>query len=176
MSLVMTEKPVQDTWNPPPSLDPRTLRLFYEPKDRLRMTVGDEYSYATVKPAWASPLNHPKRFLSLLNGKGEEIVLLTDPKDLPSSSYEAVMEEVGRRYLTATVVRILSAKSEFGATYWHVETDRGVRDFVTQSLQENAQWLSSKHLMLIDVDGNRFELADITSLDDTSRRYLAAIL
>jgi hypothetical protein len=152
------------------------LNLFYEPKDRLRLTVGEERSYPTVKPAWAAPLSRPGRHLALLDGKGQEIVTISDPNTLPPASLEAVKEELHRRYLTATVSTITHAKAEFGATYWHVETDRGPRDFVTQSLQENAQWLSDNHLLLIDVDGNRFELPDIKSMDDRSRTFVETIL
>lgn len=152
------------------------LKLFYEPKDRLRLTVGEEKSYPTVKPAWSAPLSHPNKYLALLDGKGEEIVTVNDPKELPTDSLEAVQEELRRRYLTATVQKILHAKVEFGATYWTVETDRGERELVTQSLQENVQWLSPTHLLLIDVDGNRFELPDTHALDPTSRSYLEAIV
>ncbi|AIE86920.1 DUF1854 domain-containing protein [Fimbriimonas ginsengisoli] len=136
------------------------------------MTVGEDRSYVAVKPVWASPLTYPNRYLAFLNGKGEEIVMIEDPTSLPAASLEAAKEELARRYLTATVTSILHAKGEFGSTYWHVETDRGPRDFVTQSLQENAQWLSPTHLMLIDVDGNRFEIVDVTALDERSRRYI----
>jgi hypothetical protein len=152
------------------------LQLFYSPKDRLRLTVGTDRSYPTVKPAWASPLGYPERFLSLLDSKGEEIVLIPDPKDLPSASLEAVKIELGRRYLTATIETVEDARSEFGVTYWHVRTDRGPRDFVTQSLQENAQWLSPSHLLLIDVDGNRFELKNVDAMDSRSKGFLATIL
>lgn len=136
------------------------------------MTVGEDRSYISVKPVWSSPLTYPNRYLALLNSKGEEIVMVADPKSLKPDSFSAVSEELMRRYLTATVTSILDAKGEFGATYWHVETNRGPRDFVTQSLQENAQWLSPKHLMLIDVDGNRFEITDTTALDERSRRMI----
>lgn len=152
------------------------LKLFYEPKDRLRLTIGEEKSYPTVKPAWSSPLTHPGKYLALLDGKGKEITTITDPKTLSNESYAAVTEELRRRYLTATVTEITEAKAEFGATYWHVETDRGTRDFVTQSLQENVQWLSPIHLLLTDVDGNRFEIPDVGALDGKSRGYLERIL
>ena len=122
-------------------MNPNTLTLFYEPKDRLRLTVSDEKSYITVKPVWAAPLSRPNTYLALLDGKGDEITTLSDPNSLPPESLKAVQEELRRRYLTATVTRILTAKVEYGATYWRVETDRGERDFVTQSLQENAIWL-----------------------------------
>ena len=157
-------------------MDPKSLKLFYEPKDRLRLTVGDEKSYHTVKPVWAAPLSRPGQYLAFLDGKGKEIVTLPDPSVLPPDSLTAAQEELRRRYLTATVRAVTHAKQEFGATYWSVQTDRGDRDFVTQNLQENAVWLSPTHILLLDVDGNRFEITDVSALDDASRRYLAAIL
>lgn len=158
------------------NMDAKDLEIFYQPKDRLRLTVRDDRSYLTVKPAWSAPLTRPNTYLALLNGKGEEIVTISDPEELPSESLEAVKEELHRRYLTATVHAITNAKNEFGATYWHVITHRGERDFVTQSLQENAQWLSPTHLLLIDVDGNRFEIKDVDALDAKSKAFIEATL
>jgi hypothetical protein len=157
-------------------MKPAELNLFHHPKDRLRLTVGEDRSYLTVKPAWAAPLSQPDRYLSLMNGKSEEIITLNDPNELPSASLAAVREELRRRYLTSTVKVIQQARTEFGATYWHVVTERGEKDFVTQSLQENAQWLSPTQLMLIDVDGNRFEIPDTQALDARSRELLAAVV
>ena len=152
------------------------LKIFYEPKDRLRLTVDDDQSYPTVKPVWAAPLSYPDKYLSLVNGKGDEIVNLPDVAVLDPESLTAVKEELARRYLTSQVLEVLDARSEFGATYWSVRTERGDRDFVTQNLQENAQWLSPGHLMLIDVDGNRFELKSIEALGTSSQRLLARTL
>jgi hypothetical protein len=157
-------------------MTPSTLKIFYEPKDRLRLTIGDECSYPTVKPAWAAPLSRPNTYLALLDGKGDEIVTVADPAELPKASREAVEEELRRRYLTATVLTVQNAKQEFGATYWTVISDRGPRDFVTQSLQENAIWIGPNHLLLVDVDGNRFEIPDITKLDQGSQNYIDSIL
>ncbi len=157
-------------------MNPADLKLFYAPKDRLRLTVGEEKSYHTVKPAWAAPLSRPDRYLCLLDGKGNEIVMLTNPGEMPSASWEAAQQELRRRYLTAQVEEILNARVEYGATYWNARTDRGQREFVTQSLQENAQWLSATHLLLIDVDGNRFEIPDVTALDARSQNFISEIL
>jgi len=140
------------------------------------MTLNETQSWHTVKPAWASPLNHPDRYLALLNGKSEEIVMLADPSELPAESWHVLQEELNRRYLTAQVQRVTDANAEFGATYWHVDTDRGPRDFVTQSLQENVQWLGPGHLLLTDVDGNRFEIRDVSALDARSQGFIERIL
>ncbi len=157
-------------------MQPSSLQIFYHPKDRLRLTVQEDRSYITVKPVWCAPLTRPGKHLALLNGKGEEIVSISDPDDLNDSSKAAAMEELHRRYLTATIHKITHAKSEFGAGYWHVITDRGERDFVTQSLQENAQWLGPNHLLLLDVDGNRFEILDTEDLDAKSRTFMEAMI
>ncbi len=160
----------------PTPIDLSKFRLFFEPRDRLRLTIGEDRSYVTVRPAWSSPLSHPNRFLALVDGKGDEIATIREPKELPKESLAAVEIELRRRYLAPTISKITHAKVEFGATYWHVETDRGPRDFVTQSLQENAQWLSETHLVLVDVDQNRFEIPNIHELDPDSLRFIHMIL
>jgi len=49
-------------------MQPSELKIFYDPKDQLRLTVGDDKSYITVKPVWAAPLSRPEKFLALLDG------------------------------------------------------------------------------------------------------------
>jgi hypothetical protein len=152
------------------------IEIFYAGSDVLRMTIAGDKSYVTVKPVWSAPLTHPGKHLAIVDSKGEEVAHFDDPNELSDQSLAAVREELHRRYLTARVLSISDARSEFGATYWHVDTDRGERDFVTQSLQENVQWLGDHHVLLIDVDGNRFDVPDIRSLDARSREILTAIL
>lgn len=157
-------------------IDPASLNIFFHPHDRLRVTIGEDRSYPSVKPVWASPIKFPGQYLALLDSKEQEIITVKDPATLPPASLEAVKAELKRRYLTSTVLSIDKAKVEFGATYWHVTTERGEKDFVTQSLQENAQWMGDRHLLLIDVDGNRFEIPNIDDLDLRSREILESIV
>jgi hypothetical protein len=152
------------------------MRLFYVPEGRLRMETEDR-CWLQVVPRWASPVKHPGRYLSLLDGKEREILMLTAGLEEVHGETRAILEqELHKRYLTSQVREIVHAHSEFGSTYWTVETERGRRDFVTQSLQENAQWHGPHHLMLVDVDGNRFEIRDTRALDAESRRVLAKIV
>jgi Domain of unknown function (DUF1854) len=146
-------------------IDPKSLRLFYEPPGTLRLTVGDERSYPVVKLYQARPLSEPGRFLSFQNGKGEEITMVRELGELLPEAQE-----------TARVEGIDHIRTEFGVTYWDVRTDKGPRDFVVQSLSESCLWLSENHLLISDVDGNRFEIADRTQLDEESRARLDAVL
>ncbi len=161
---------------PKPSIEPESIRLFYEPEGRLRMTIGEHRSYLAVKPVWAAPLSFPGRYLALLDGKGQEIVMFDSIDDVPAEPRKLIEEELYRRYLTPTVLSIESARSEFGVSYWTVVTDRGRRDFVTQNLSESVQWLSPAHLLLCDVDGNRFDVPDVQALDPISRKLLTNMI
>ena len=152
------------------------FRLYYHPEGRLRMETADR-CWLQVRPMWASPVTHPGKYLSLLDGKDREVLMLHGGlSDVEGENRKILEDELHRRYLTSQVQSIEHAHTEFGSTYWTVRTNRGRREFVTQSLQENAQWHGPTKLVLIDVDGNRFEIMDTQALDEPSRKLLTKIV
>ncbi len=156
--------------------DPATLRLFYHPPGTVRLTVGDDHSYHSVKVFQSAPLSLPSQYLSLQSGRGEEIVMIRHLGDLSADSRTVAKEELMRRYLTARVEAVAEVRTEFSITYWHVRTDKGERDFVVQSMAESCLWLSDDHLLLTDTDGNRFEIVSRAALDAASRAQLDSVL
>lgn len=157
-------------------MNPTELKLFYQPPGTLRLTVGDEKSYPKVSLYQSAPLSRPGEYLSLLDSKSEEIALVKHLNELTPESRAIAEQELRRRYLTAKIKAITGIKQEFGVTYWHVDTDRGPRDFVVQSLSESCAWLSDSHLLITDVDGCRFEIEDRNVLDAPSKRFLEQVL
>lgn len=153
------------------------VQLTSTPTGLLRGTFQGKFSVPLVKAVWAAPQSRPGEFLVLLNAKGEEIMLLEKPEmQLSRESLRAVQEEIRRRDLTASVLRVANVRQEYGATYWTVETDRGQREFVTQNLSENSVWFGERRLLIVDVDGNRFEFEDMNRMDDRSRELVESIL
>lgn len=153
------------------------IELFYQPATRLCAQINDEKCVVAVKPVWAAPLSRPKHYLALLDPKGEDIALLFDPEtELSNDSWQAVQSEIRRRDLTTRVTRLQNAREDNGAAYFSVETDRGARDFVATSLSTNAIWFGENRLLLIDTEGNRFEIEDLAVLDPHSRALLEGIL
>ncbi len=152
------------------------LKLFHDPPEMFRATLTDARQRILVKPVWAAPLSHPDKYLALLDEKGEEVIMIADPATLDADSRAALDLELGRRYLTATIERVLTIDPEHGATYFSVQTARGPRDFVMQHLQDNALWFTPTHILLIDVDGNRYEIPDTRKLDPASLKMLRAAL
>lgn len=168
--------PTPITVTHPENVDLAKVRLFREPPWRLRLTIDEDRSYTRVKIVRAAPLSHPTRYISLLDAKDEEVCMIPDMKELDDQMRALVQEELDRRYLTATIERVVSIRNEFGTSYWDVQTDRGEREFVVQNVAENAQWLGDHRLLLVDVDGNRFEIPDLNRLDKKSLGQVEMVL
>ena len=160
----------------PEHVDEESIRLFREPPWMLRLTIEGDRSYTRVKIVRAAPLSHPKQYISLLDVKDEEICMIDDLKSLDAEMRAIVDEELERRYLTSIIEQVSSVRNEFGTSYWDVRTNRGEREFVVQNAAENAQWLGDHRLLLIDVDGNRFEIPDLNDLDKKSIGFVELVL
>lgn len=168
--------PMPITVTHPEQVDPARLRLFREPAWVLRLTIEEDRSYLKVKVVRAAPLSHSDRYISFLDSKDEEVCMVDDPAQLDEVTRALVTEELDRRYLTSVIEQIHSVRNEMGTSYWDVGTSRGRREFVVQNVAENAQWLSLRRLLLVDADGNRFEIPDLDLLDKRSRGFVEGVL
>ncbi len=169
-------QPAPITVTHPEEVDISRVRLFREPPWMLRLTIDGDRSYTRVKVVRAAPLSHPARYISLLDEKDEEVCMIPDLKELDGEMRAIVEAELDRRYLTSAVQRVLSMRNEFGTSYWDVETNRGRREFVVQNAAESAQWMGEHRLLLVDVDGNRFEIPDLRELDRKSLSLVELVL
>jgi hypothetical protein len=83
-----------------------------------------------------------------------------------------ILAELRRRYVLPRIQKILSCKEKFELVQLEVETDRGVKEFLSRNLRENIQQPSENRLILTDVDGNRYDIADFQALDKKSQTLL----
>ena len=173
---VKKHTPTPITVTHPENVDISKVRLYREPEWKLRLTIEGDRSYIHVKVVRAAPLSHPSRYICLLDAKDEEVCMIPDMKDLDEDMRQIVQEELDRRYLTSTIESVVSIRNEFGTSYWDVETNRGPREFVVQNVAENAQWLGDHRLLLVDVDGNRFEIPNLGDLDKKSLSQVEMVL
>ena len=160
----------------PKSISVQDIILFRSPPWALRLTVRNDRSYPRIKIVRAAPLSFSDRFISILDDKDVEIGMIDDLAEVDADTRALIEEELEKRYLTSIVKEIISIQSEYGTSYWEVETDRGRRDFVVQNVSENAQWPGDRRLLLLDVDGNRFDIPDLDALDHRSRKLVENLL
>jgi hypothetical protein len=126
----------------------------------------------SVRVVCAAPLSHPDHYITFLDEKGRELCTVDRLDDLSPAVRQLVEEELDSYYLGNTIQRITELESEFGIAYWDVETPRGQRDFVVKDVQSSITWLSPTRLLIMDVDGNRFEIPDSRTLDQRSQNLL----
>ena len=63
------------------------------------------------------------------------------------------------------ITRVDKLTEEFGLWYFDASTDRGPRQFIVRDPRQNIINLNQGRLLIIDVDGNRFNIDDYTTLN-----------
>jgi hypothetical protein len=134
----------------------------------LTLIVGDHSAHVGVTLVRAFPLSDPNRYWGLLDTDGKEIGVIADPSALDPESREVALEEMEKRYFIPIVQRVVRTKEDYGSIVWEVETDRGERTFTVRNMKDSIVELGASRILLVDVDGNRFEFPDIHRLDAKS--------
>lgn len=156
-------------------LTPENAEFSQSPGGFLRMKKGEE-TYDRVTLFRTFPFSLGDRYLSVRDMDGKELGVIKEMDDFPPDVIQAFKAELDRRYFSPTITKIKSLKEEFGYAYWEVETDSGPRRFTVRDMQQNVMLLSQVHVMIVDVDGNRFDVPDYTALDPVSRKYIDDLL
>lgn len=152
-------------------LDAHRVRLWRDEFRRLHVLVDGQTEHVDVKPAPVFPVSEVADFLSFLDDKGREVVLLRSPGCLDPESKAVLAEELNRAYFVPRITCIYEIEDAHGAARWEVETDRGYRIFDIRD-REDVRILGKGRLLLQDADGNRYEIEDMDELDERSRKLL----
>jgi hypothetical protein len=124
----------------------------------------------------AFPLTRPGRMVSLRDLEGEEIGLLDDVARLDPQSREIMTAELERAYFMPSIHDILDIREELGVVTWDVETDRGPRTFQVRRVRQNIRKMGRRRLVIKDVDGNRYDIADWLRLPPSAQNLIQVYL
>lgn len=156
-------------------LEPARVRLTRHDA-RIDAEVDGALPVMNVTLMRAFPFSEPERYLSLRDDKNEEIGLIVEPASLEPASRAIAEEELRRRYVVPVVQRVVSIRERFEVIECQVETDRGSCAFSVRNLRENLLRPSPNRMLLIDVDGNRFDIPDLSALPATSQALILSHL
>ena len=131
-------------------------------------------TYDRFRAARCFPFTAPEEYISIRKAdeKAEEIGMLRRLSDFPPEVAALVKKQLDLRYFTPVITKILSARDEYGYCYFHVQTAKGELQFITRMDSSAFVFLSDARVMLVDIDGNRFEIPDITALSKQEQRKL----
>jgi hypothetical protein len=152
-------------------LDAGKIR-FFKRGAILGATLHGDQSLLQAAVVRIFPLSRPEAYFSVRDGGGKEVGVLVSLDGMDPGSAALVRTELERRYMTFRLTAVRRAQERFGIVEWEVETDRGPCHFSTRDLRESVIRLPNRQYVLSDVEGNRFEIVDLSALSLQSQAFL----
>ncbi len=149
------------------------LRLERRADGRLWAVLG-----GTERAVWVRrcfPWSEPARFVSLRDDEETEFALVRDPAELDPASRRVLEEAMAAAGFVFEVTRVTAIEEEVEIRHWRVETRQGARSFQTR-LDAWPRLLPHGGLLLRDVAGDLYHVADPAALDKQSRALLWAFV
>ena len=159
-------------------LDPRHCRFATTAGGLLALEIderGKSSNHPRVDVYRSFPMSASRSWISVRDADGNELGLIEDLDAFSREQSKLVEDELQRRYFSPTIEEVVSLKEEFGYSYWQVRTDAGERRFTVQNGKGNIQLLGEQRMLIVDVDGNRFDLPEYGTLDAAQLRILEVI-
>lgn len=140
---------------------------------RLVAVVGERT--IPVKLRQCFPWSEPTRHVSLRDADDREVALVDEPASLDADSRQAMELALAEAGFVLEVTRVLEIEEEIEIRQWTVETKQGNRSFQTH-LDDWPRVLPGGGLLIRDVAGDLYRLADPRGLDKRSRALLWAFV
>lgn len=141
----------------------------------LYVHMGDTHQRAFLCRQF--PFDLEWEFISVMNADGEELGIVRDIANFREETREMLRSELLRRYYSPVIERILSVKERYGFSYWKVVcTGEGEVSFTLHDTYRSIIRASENRILLLDVNGNRFEIPDVMLLDRKSYKKIELYL
>jgi len=133
--------------------------------------TGREEPIVDARVSRCFPWSLPECHVSIHDKHGKEIALLKTLDELDTDSRKVVQEEIRDKIFNPKITRIINHSREFDITSITAETDRGQVTFQIRA-RDDIRILSPTRALFRDADGNTYEVADLTVLDQATRKWL----
>ncbi len=122
------------------------------------------------------PFEMQWEFISVMDEDEREVGIIRNVELFEGEDRELLFAELKRRYYVCVIERILKLKEKYGFSYWKVHTADGEVNFTMRDTYRNILRVGEERLLLLDVDGNRFEIPDVRTLDRKSYKKIELYL
>jgi len=153
----------------------KTWNVFKDGQGCLVLRDARGFEQVGIEPVRAFPITDPSSFISLRNQAGKELRCIRSLDDLPEIERSLIEMALSEREFMPFIQRIHRLTCDVPPLEWEVETDRGRTQFLISS-EDNIRRLGSHRLLVVDVNGIRYQIHDYMKLDVHSRRLLERVL
>ena len=140
--------------------------------------AGMDYSRITLRRAL--PIGNPFEYISVADKDNKEIGIIRSLSELRDKQYDIVIAELNNRYFCPTVYEIKSVKDKLGYVYLELiigtDDNKYKKTCAVKDVNRNIKMLGDDRLVIFDVDGNRYIIQSLTSLDKRSLKRLEPYL
>jgi MoxR-like ATPase len=128
-------------------------------------------SQQPVESICAFPLSYPEKEIVLQGNDKTELGIIEDLATLKKEIRQAILDQLEKRYFLPQVTMIHKMTERFGSAIWDLETDRGRIAISTRQLNEAVRELGPRRFLIVDVDGNRYEIKELNDLPPESQAH-----
>ena len=116
-------------------------------------------------------------YISVMGEEGKEIGLIYNVEDFDTETVCVLKTEIERKYYSPLIAEINQVNERYGFSYWKVKTEDGRSlNYTMRDTFRNIVRTGEDSAILIDVDGNRYAIKSIASLDRKSYRRIELYL
>ncbi len=138
---------------------------------------GEEKHYAKVSLHRDFPHELLWEYISVIGEESREVGLIYNIDDFDAETAGILRTEIERKYYSPIIEEIGQVKERYGFSYWKVKTLDGRQiSFTMQDTYRNIIHTGEDSAILVDVDGNRFTIKSISSLDRKSYKRIELYL
>lgn len=126
--------------------------------------------------ALAFPFQKEEEYISVLNAENEEMGMIRSLDGFDEKTADLIRAELRKKYFAPKIKKILKTRERNGVTYWDCDTDHGVLAFTVRDVHRSMIRAGEDRLFLVDIDGCRYEIESVSSLDKKSHSKIELYL
>ena len=138
--------------------------------------TSEEKTFERIFLHRAFPFDYPDSYISVLDGEQKEIGLISKVDVFGKETADLLEAELKRKYYSPVVLKINTIKERYGYSYWSVDTDEGELSFSLRDTYRSMIKVDGHRIIINDIDGNRYEIPDIETLDHKSFKKIELYL
>ena len=139
---------------------------FYHTKEKL----------TGLEPHRLFPKSGGNKYITLLDGEGNQVAIIRDTKNLTEDSRAVVEQALEEYYMIPKITRFIKMVDTFKIWMWTAETDHGILTFEVKNHVSTVKPLYDGRVMITDTSDNRYEIPDYRKMDQRSVKMIEKML